>query len=83
MTNYTYQWLLIPAAEATRKMAHGSSAAAINESIHAIIMAKPIDTLTGHLFTENVDHLEEKMEKIAPPYAPQRGAANKAAPLLP
>ena len=44
-------------------MSHGASAAAINEDVRAIMIAKPLDTLTGHPNTENVDHLEEKMAK--------------------
>ena len=44
-------------------MTHRASATAINEAVHAIMMAKPLDTLTGHPNTENVDRLEEKMAK--------------------
>ena len=45
-------------------MAHGASAASINEAVRAIMMAKPPDTLTGHPNTENVDHLEKQMENF-------------------
>ena len=47
-------------------MAYGASAAAINEAMRAIIIAKTLDTLTGHSRTENVEHLEEQMAKFAP-----------------
>ena len=59
-------------------MAHGAYAMAINEAVRAIIMAKPLDTLTRHPNTENVDQLEEKMANFAPPYVPQIGAAAMA-----
>ena len=45
-------------------MAHGASTMAINKAVRTIIMAKPLDTLTRHPNTENVDHLEEEMAKI-------------------
>ena len=43
-------------------MSHRASAAAINKAVRAIMMEKPLDTLTGHPNTENVDHLEKQMK---------------------
>ena len=45
-------------------MSHGACAAAISEAMRAIIMAKPLDTLTGRPNMVNDDQLEEQMEKF-------------------
>ena len=45
-------------------MAHGACAAAISEAMRAIIMAKPLDTLTGRPNMVNDDQLEEQMENF-------------------
>ena len=44
-------------------MANGASAEATNESVRAIMMEISLKNLIGHPNTENVDHLEEQMEK--------------------
>ena len=44
-------------------MPHGSSAAAIAESVGNIMMVKNVDHLHGHPNTKDVDHLEEKLAK--------------------
>ena len=44
-------------------MAHGSSAAAIAETVRAIMRARNVDHLHGHPNTENVNHLEEQLAK--------------------
>ena len=64
-------------------MAHGVSTLATNKTVHAIMMAKPLDTPTGHPNLENVDHLEEQIEFFSPPFAPQCWAAATAASPLP